>query len=518
MVGQRLTIFVWLLCGAMAFGADSSGSPTPRNRSRPFKEPSLKLGTVPVVKLEREIVASPNEVAEIKQHIDHLAKIDRPDFGFSSTMSATTFTPLKGSEKMEGGFILTNHRIQTTEDVRALVQFGSRALPFLLAALDDKTPTKLVIDDKSSIVTVMYFSNELWGNPANTTEKAAVDVLPKRDWNGETMSSYTVKVGDVCFAIIGQIVGRNYQAVRYQPTAIVIINSPVQDRALAKQVRSIWSGANPAQHLLDSLLIDYSTEGISDGNSLDKSYSVASEFQTGAAMRLLYYFPREAGDLVAKRLAQLDVRATGEGITNYVQREVSNGVRTKDFIKAVSWSGVPSVRHEVVKIFKKTTDVELLLAALPGVDLDETNSIYMRLNAFLETLPSDENGPFGQGYDLLVSLGMKLGDNAKSTFTRYLKDGSLQRWRTMSQVLRKTQSQWAVELLFPALSDKREFGWEYALVPGKNEPRRPIRVCDEAAETISLSRSDLKFQMAGEHENLDRQIAVMRQRISDGKP
>ena len=87
----------------------------------------------------------------------------------------------------------------------------------------------------------------------------------------------------------------------------------------------------------------------------------------------------------------------------------------------------------------------------------------------------------------------------------------------MAKVLQETQQQWAAELLLPALTDKREFGWDYPLVPGQNEPRRLIRVCDEAAETISMSRPDLKFVMAGEHADLDRQIAVMRERIQRGK-
>jgi hypothetical protein len=132
-------------------------------------------------------------------------------------------------------------------------------------------------------------------------------------------------------------------------------------------------------------------------------------------------------------------------------------------------------------------------------------------------LPAEEDGPFGDRYDLLVALGRKLGDQAKPIFVRYLQNAGLQRWRTMSKVLQQTQRQWAVELLSPALTDKREFGWDYALVAGQNEPRRPIRVCDEAAETISLSRPDLKFVMAGEHADLDRQIATMRGRIQWGK-
>ena len=88
----------------------------------------------------------------------------------------------------------------------------------------------------------------------------------------------------------------------------------------------------------------------------------------------------------------------------------------------------------------------------------------------------------------------------------------------MAQVLRTTRKEWAVELLSPALADKREFGWNYALIPGQNEPRRNIRVCDEAAETISLSRPDLPFKMEGEHENLDRQIAAMLAHIKSGQP
>jgi len=39
---------------------------------------------------------------------------------------------------------------------------------------------------------------------------------------------YTVKVGDVCYAIIGQIVNRSLMAVRYQPSAGLVINSPIE--------------------------------------------------------------------------------------------------------------------------------------------------------------------------------------------------------------------------------------------------------------------------------------------------
>jgi hypothetical protein len=40
-----------------------------------------------------------------------------------------------------------------------------------------------------------------------------------------------------------------------------------------------------------------------------------------------------------------------------------------------------------------------------------------------------------------------------------------------------------------------------------------MRVCDEAAETISHLRKDLKFELIGDHQQLDRQIGVIRERL-----
>jgi hypothetical protein len=174
--------------------------------------------------------------------------------------------------------------------------------------------------------------------------------------------------------------------------------------------------------------------------------------------------------------------------------------------------------REILNIFERTTDPQIILAALSGIDASGSELLRKRLNEMIDQLPADESGPYGQGYSLLVALGEKLGAEAKPTFIRYLQNASLQRWRSMAQVLRKTRSEWAVELLSPALADKREFGWTYALMPGQNEPRRPIRVCDEAAETIGLSRPDLPFKLAGEHEELDCQIATILTRIKSGQP
>ena len=85
----------------------------------------------------------------------------------------------------------------------------------------------------------------------------------------------------------------------------------------------------------------------------------------------------------------------------------------------------------------------------------------------------------------------------------------------MIHALRETCGHLAVRLLTPLLEDKRDFGWSYAVNPKKNEPRLPIRVCDEAAETIAGNSKTLTFVMESSHENLDRQIEVMRRKIGE---
>src|SRR5262249_9134859 len=149
---------------------------------------------------------------------------------------------------------------------------------------------------------------------------------------------YPLKVGDVCFVAIGQIVGRPYRAVRYQPTAIININSPVESKELRERVRALWSSNDPVQKVLDSLLLDYMTEGIPDGESLH-GWSEATEFQTQAAMRLLYYFPKETAPLIAARLRSFDVQNVGD--SEWMKRDTKNGVSTTKFIEAVSWCTAP---------------------------------------------------------------------------------------------------------------------------------------------------------------------------------
>jgi hypothetical protein len=355
-------------------------------------------------------------------------------------------------------------------------------MPFLLEALDDTRPTKLQIKPRGLLNS--GFPDD--GGP------------------------YTVKVGDICYVALGQIVGRPYQAVMYIPTGIIGINSPTQDPELAKEIRAEWSSNDHVQHLYKALLADYQTKPVFNGETLD-GWHEGSDLQIGAAMRLLYYFPRQSGPMIADRLDRLNVEATDD----VIKREVANGVLAEDFIRAVAWCNEPAVREALLRIFQRTTEPSILLAALPGIGDGQGEFIRTQLEAHLAKLPESEDFAQGDGYNLLVALGQRAGKLAKPAFLRYMRDASLQRRWTMCHVLRETNGEWAIEFLSPMLADKSTgYAGVYAVILHQWEATLPVRLCDAAADTLSFLHPELKFEMAGEHRDLDRQIDGMRKQIA----
>jgi hypothetical protein len=99
-------------------------------------------------------------------------------------------------------------------------------------------------------------------------------------------NKYTLRVGDLCFVAIGQIVNRHLNAVRYQPSGCLVINSPVETPSLAESVRKDWKGLTAEQHK-QSLIRD--------------ALAPAYDADPGALVRLWFYFPLD-GEKVALRL------------------------------------------------------------------------------------------------------------------------------------------------------------------------------------------------------------------------
>src|SRR5262249_18993063 len=141
-----------------------------------------------------------------------------------------------------------------------------------------------------------------------------------------------------------------------------------------------------------------------------------------------------------------------------------------------------------------------------------------RLQSFLQELPASEDHWNGYGHDLLIELSKRMGKDVKPTFQRYLQDASLQRRWTMCMVLDETQGQWAIEFLAPMLIDKRTgYGGIFFTHPRQYDRSNRVRLCDMAASTISKHNPDLAFELVGEYENVDRQIAMMRDQIARKK-
>src|SRR5262249_31711401 len=97
----------------------------------------------------------------------------------------------------------------------------------------------------------------------------------------------------------------------------------------------------------------------------------------------------------------------------------------------------------------------------------------------------------------------------------YLKGASAQRCFSVCEALEETKGEWDRAFLWPMLSDKRPAdGYTHSVKPHADEPRLPIRVCDEAAEKISLHRKDVVFRMEGTKLDLDRQIRRIRKQLT----
>lgn len=95
-----------------------------------------------------------------------------------------------------------------------------------------------------------------------------------------------------------------------------------------------------------------------------------------AATRLLYYFPKEAAQLISDRLAALDVSRTGPPSSQpasraeleaLIKRENKNAVPTVAFIRAVAWCREPAVFAALRSICDRTADEDILQAISPSL-------------------------------------------------------------------------------------------------------------------------------------------------------
>jgi len=228
---------------------------------------------------------------EIERLIDSLTEVNAPTAGLHGSAWASEFMAVNETPVFTGG-ILGSARPVTDQTMRRLVQLGTQALPSLLAHLGDARESHLVIKHANGFGG-MWHAQEYDPRQRAKPYAQLVDLTIDTK-EGVQLTTYTVRVGDICYVLIGQIVNREFSAVRYQPSACIIINSPVQSPALAAACRKDWQGLSPEEHA--NLLIQDSKQ--------DRLYFTALK-------RLCYYYPEtgksEAVELLTKQAESWDL-------------------------------------------------------------------------------------------------------------------------------------------------------------------------------------------------------------------
>lgn len=220
--------------------------------------------------------------------IDQLVEIDAPTAGLHPTLMGATFLGDGAPEVFQGGIIGSQSPKRFPQMVE-LVRRGIDALPDLLEHLSDRRETKLVVGNTAPFTPFMFqeFSDAYDPRTRAESRRGAIASASQPDdkegairrgtqhsFNGR----YTVKVGDVCYALIGQIVNRRLFAVRYQPTGGLVVSSPLESPILIADIKKDW-GHIDTEELKASFLLD--------------AQSSSAYFYEPALQHLKFYFPRE---------------------------------------------------------------------------------------------------------------------------------------------------------------------------------------------------------------------------------
>jgi hypothetical protein len=222
----------------------------------------------------------------VTELIDDLTQIDSQSPGINSAAIYGGFIVDNSPGSFQVG-VLGVAPPKVPPQMSELVRRGPVALQELIKHLDDKRATKLEVGNKPSgsqvgvdAFTFMYFSDEYDSRVPHLIRGPSP---MEKDFSGR----YTVKVADVCFVLIGQIVNRSLLAVRYQPSGGLVVNSPIEAPVLAEKVRKDWDNAD-AETLRQSLLEDI--HATNRPKQITRT-GYTERFVNPALERLRFYFP-----------------------------------------------------------------------------------------------------------------------------------------------------------------------------------------------------------------------------------
>jgi hypothetical protein len=206
--------------------------------------------------------------------IERLTELREQDTGYSGSLSGIAFLPLG---RRESYTMLFGQRPHAESDaMRSLVKLGVKAIPALLDHLSDDRRTKVVVEHRGPVGGLFVAQDD--------GEKADEEFGK----GFEAGKRYTVRVGDLCYVALGQIVNRGYIAVYYQSTACIYATCVPKCKQLRADLKKEWGGLTADKHR----------------ESLAKDLDFGEHVRTGASLRLAYYYPAAFEPLALKQLAR----------------------------------------------------------------------------------------------------------------------------------------------------------------------------------------------------------------------
>ena len=249
-----------------------------------------RIAVLSVISLLFTSVPSRADVREIEELIDELANVSEPGFGFSELFDGTQFLPYLDDAE-EGGSSCNMPAIPARSDtLRRIVEQGAAAVPVLIKHLGDSRKTKVPPLSEMPLGSEYDFNRRTATSVPKGVHHPLNSPIDFAKW-WLTAHEHTVRVGDLCFVALGQIVNRKFYVAN---SARMGVNSPPFSKALREAVTSEWGGLTPDRHR--SLLIDDFQKPDDDSRMVFR--------RIGAYRRLAYYYPEVVEQLVLDQLAK----------------------------------------------------------------------------------------------------------------------------------------------------------------------------------------------------------------------
>ena len=279
---QRSHLCVPVVCGP-ALSVVATNRPQLRPQLPP-KQETIPPAAAPVAGTPAE--KSAPEDPDTEKLLTQLVETSEPGFGYSVFFSGSEFLAYENTGKM-GTLVLGAAHASRSDSLRDIVKKGVAAVPTLLKHINDDRPTKM---KPVSGMMWMDFPDEY---DFNRRIRKTAPVGVNQDHfksDKDHPSEHTVTVGDLCFVALGQIVNREFNAVRYQPTGGLIVSSPTYSESLRKTILADWRTLSAESH--KRLLID---------DFLKPDHEAR---RTGAYLRLAFYYPEAVEELVVNELSK----------------------------------------------------------------------------------------------------------------------------------------------------------------------------------------------------------------------